>query len=284
MNSHWPVLLAILMVGAAGAFGYWTQLEYQEKGKVVSPIKTLPAHYISIAATKPAGSAAAGQPAEAATNTQGKWVPDVNQRQTPQAQAQLVAALKQQNIAANAPKEMADRDAVFNTLRVALNQKFGAQPVATNVGFAVAVAGARLEVDASPAWSISLYNDNKAQPAVQSENFVGMLNLVAANLDFDPNVNGNTTGDGKITRRPISKLGKLSMLTDPAMNNSITIRPVVRKPANPALPANPVAVNPAAPVNPAIPAGPLVPAKPPKAPKPTPFPAEPVKPPTTDQF
>lgn len=272
------------MVGAAGAFGYWTQMDYQEKGKIVSPVKNLPAHYMSIASTKSAGSV---QPVEAAPNTQGKWVPDATQRPAPQAQtaqpAQLNAALRQLNNAANAPKEQGDRDTVFNTLRVALTQKFGAQPVATNVGFAVTVAGARLEVDASPAWSISLYNDNKAQPAVQSENFVGMLNLVAANLDFDPNVNGNTTGDGKTTRRPISKLGKLSMLTDPAMNNSITIRPIVKKPVNP-IPVNPAAVNPAAPVNPAIPGAPLLPAKPPKAPKPPQFTAEPVKPPTNDQF
>lgn len=264
MNSHWPLLLAILMIGAAGFYGYYVQGENEEHGKVVSEIKTLPAKYVSTPPKIAPPAVLIKSPAPIVTpvieqpnpiNPAARQVNPVN----PGAPVPVLGAV--------------DKEAVFNTLRVALSQRFNIEPVQSNAGYTLAITGARLDVDHT-VWSISLYNDNKAAPAVQSESFLAILNLVAANLDIDLNSPANTTADGKITRRPISKLGRLSMVTDPAMNNSIVIKPIIRRTAP--MP------NPGAVINP----GGTLPVKPkPVQPaRPAQVPVAPVKPPTTDQF
>ena len=258
------------MIGAAGFYGYYIQGENEEHGKVVSEIKTLPAKYVSTPPKVVTPAVMVKTPTLEAT-------PVVQQPNPVNPAPRQVNPVTPVNPGAPVPVLGAvDRDAVFATLRVALSQRFNVEPIQSNLGYTLAITGARLDVDHT-AWSISLYNDNKAAPAVQSESFLAILNLVAANLDFDVNTAPQTTADGKITRRPISKLGRLSMVTDPALNNSILIKPIVRRTAPTPNPGAPAAV-----INP----GGTLPVKPkPVQPvKPVPVPVAPVKPPTTDQF
>src|SRR5204863_2965446 len=81
-----------------------------------------------------------------------------------------------------------DRDALFGMLRGALQQRFGVAPMVTNNGYAVVVDGARIDVDATANWSVQIFNNTKAQPPAQTENFLTIQNLVATTLDFNLDV------------------------------------------------------------------------------------------------
>lgn len=273
MNSHWPLLIALVMIGAAVVYGVYMQTEYEQRAKVVSDVRQLPAKYASTPPLKPTLSVAQYAP-------------------TPPTAPIVNAATRQPNPAVPMPRMAVpgmapagvDRDTALNSLRAAITQRFGAQPTQTNNGYAVALEGVRLEVDFN-AWSIALYNDNKAQPAIQSDSFVAMLNLVGANLDFDVNAAPAQQADGKITRRAISKLGRLSMLTDPATNNSVVIRPIQSKTARPATAIqNGNAANGNAMRQPITAPNPAAPAPAMKMVRPPVQPTQPVKPPVNDQF
>jgi hypothetical protein len=165
-------------------------------------------------------------------------------------------------------------------MRTALIQRFGVMPMATATGgFAIAADGVRVEVETTANWSVNIYNDNKAAPAVQTENFKSALNVVAAQLEMDLGPAPNIAPDGKLTLRTSSKLGRVSMVTDPAMGNSATIKPLQHRLATPPS-ANP-AVNQVAPqVQPQVINKPKI-ARVPAVPTP---PIAPPKPPSNDQF
>ena len=307
MSSHWPVLLAILMVSAAVAFGIYTQGERQEKGKVESTIKALPTKYVPVISVKPVSPVYVPpvviQPAAPASNSAARGLPP-----PPAFVAQKTAngvqppAGKVAAVPAPPLNGGTDRDTIFNNLRMALIQKYGVQPSATNAGFTLFVDGARIDTNTSANWSINLYNDNKANPTIQTENFLIVLNMIAANFEFDLNAPSHNTAEGKIVKRPPSKLGRLSLTIDPALNNSISIQPIQPLKTGAPAPAagNPnVNANPAVPKPPAAPAAPAVAApapppqalQPPQAPKvkkiPDPQPANPAAPPKApaiDQF
>ncbi len=290
MNSHWPILLAVLMVGAAGVYGFYMQSEYEQRAKVVPEIRTLPTKYSPAPVIRPMGPIAQFRPEDTTSVPQSQ----IQQPIPISIPANLQTAPATRTMTAKIPGTVnaigaADRDAVFNNLRAAVSQRFGVQPLQTATGYAAAIEGARLEVDFN-AWSIAIYNDNKLKPLTQSEGFWAILNLVAANLEMDLNAPANNLANGQVTRRLQSKLGRLSSLTDPAMNNSVVIRPLVKTVVQPAagvqqngnvvkppaagvramapLPTPPTPVVPAAqakPVKPALPGAPVQPVKPPSA-------------------
>jgi hypothetical protein len=311
MGNHWPILMALLMIGAAVGYGIVRQDDQVAATKAPTEYKDLPHKYDPYAslpgtpkATVPATNNAPVQPP--AVNPHPALTPVVPQTQlVPQPPMRTGA---QPTTVINPMPGQVDRDALFGMLRGALQQRFGVAPMATNTGYAVVVEGARIDVDASPNWSIQIFNNTKAQPPVQTENFLAIQNLVATTLDFNLDIaTARQTADGKTVKRPISRLGKINVETDPAMFNSTTITPFGRTnfatqaaPANPVTPNNKrtMATQPVAPLAPAAPQ--VQPPQPPVRPmvkqaRPvdptvkTPLPQKPKTPttpgaPTTDQF
>jgi len=282
VNSHWPILVALILIVSAGVYGFVVQTENEQRGKAPFDIRQLPTKYVS---APPAATTNTVYQIKTFAQEQAAPVATLN-RLIPGAKTAVVPGAPGVGIVA------VDRDAIFTSLRATVEQRYGVPASQTATGFSLAVPGVRMDVD-GVAWSIALYNDNKPQPTVQSDGFVAMMNLLAATLEIDMNTTATPLGDGKVSRRPSSKLGRLSMMTDPKMNNSVTIKPLVKKPTTPIVPGAPgMNVNPNITRNGAVlPTPPNVPgAGAPTRPqvvqpaRPLPAPVAPVKPPANDQF
>lgn len=300
MGSHWPIAFAVLLVALAGGYGYYQGELLKEAGEVKSNVRKLPDVYIptsdaSVPVRAPATMmpvavqpspvqpAVAGNSGMASQNPNPALPAKPMMPGQPAAQAPVVVAQPGQ-LTPISPGSV--RGAVFTALRTALVQKFGAPPMpAQNGGFAVAVDGVRVEVDPNSDWSVAIYNNNPANAAMQTENFKSALNLTIATLEIDMTAQPITAADGKQTLRTSSKLNRISMITDPAMGNSVTIKPIQKKtlvtPQNATNPQPPAVQNPAGQA-PALPGPPQT-----KKVRPETAPVNPVtppKPPANDQF
>ncbi|HLX61232.1 MAG TPA: hypothetical protein VKX17_08110 [Planctomycetota bacterium] len=233
MSNHWPMLIAALLLGAAGWFGWQQQDRLQESVKQPPKAKLLPAHYNPNGPAIPVKSTQEKAPVTVPPVTKTTRAPEsvpppVMKVETPAAKPNLGA-----NPAANPnAAQGADRNTVFVTLSAALQQRFNTAPMITNSGYAFVVDGARIDVDAQ-GWSLVIFNNTKAQPPEHTENFKAIASLVAAALEYDlTTVTPRQTPDQKTVWRPMSKLGKVIVEQDPAMFNSMTIKPLQKPPAN----------------------------------------------------
>ena len=260
MSNHWPILMALLLLGAAVGYGLFQRDKLEETAHVQSIVTPLPAVYNAVGPEAPSP--------QRTTVVQTPFLAQPSANVPPFVDARTgridVAARAGANIPIAPIAPGTTHGNVFTALRAALIQKFGVMPLPIhNAGFAIAVDGVRVEADTAPDWSISLYNHNPAVPTTQTDNFKSALNLVVANLELDLTAQPITGADGRHTLRTSSKLGRVSMITDPAMGNSVVVKPLQKKipvaQAGQPAPAQPK-------LKPAQPAKPIAPVAPPKPP------------------
>ena len=218
--------MAVLLLGAAVGYGLFQRDKLEETAHVQSIVTPLPAVYIAVGPEAPSP--------QRTTAVQTPFLAQPSANVAPFVDARSgridVAARAGANIPIAPIAPGTTHGNVFTALRAALIQKFGVMPLPIhNAGFAIAVDGVRVEADTAPDWSISLYNHNPAVPTTQTDNFKSALNLVVANLELDLTAQPITGADGRLTLRTSSKLGRVSMITDPAMGNSVVVKPLQKK-------------------------------------------------------
>lgn len=258
--------MAALLIGAAVSYGLLQRDKLEATAHVQSVVTPLPAVYIAV------GPEAPNPQRTTAVQTPFVPQPTLPQMQPPAfGQAPGVGVGAAANPGVNVPLAPISpgtaRGSAFTALRAALIQKFGVMPLPVhNAGFAIAVEGVRVEADTAPDWSISLYNHNPAVPTTQTDNFKSALNLVVANLELDLTAQPNTGADGRQTLRTNSKLGRVSMITDPVMGNSVVVKPLQKKAqiVQPVQAGQPIPAQPF--IKPQQPIAPVAPVAPPKPP------------------
>jgi hypothetical protein len=131
------------------------------------------------------------------------------------------------------------RDQVLLDLRKGLEGKLttAATDVA-NGGYMLKVAGAQLEVQPLPNWSINVYNMNPQQPDAETDNFKVIYSEVATVLGADVNQKAAPLGNGKTSLQTSSKLGSVSVVRDQTNGISVVITPNQQRKALP--PVQPV--------------------------------------------
>lgn len=286
MRNHWPMVLAVLLLVAAVILGLWQRDALEEHANDKPRVRELPSKYVPFAdapAPPRTLTSAPAQPPLTVTNLAPVPANPVAPQPNVPATTALVPAKPPEAMPKVAmPAQPAGpipqmgpiapgsaRGLVFTNLRGALVQQFGTAPQPTqNGGFAITTAGVRVEADPNEDWSITLYNNNPANPVVQTDNFKVALNLVVANVGLDMTAQPQVTPEGKQTLKTNSKLNRVSMTTDPAMGNSVTIKPLQKRTTGLVTPqVTPVAPAPANPAAPQV-APPAAPA--PAMPNPTP--------------
>jgi len=92
--------------------------------------------------------------------------------------------------------------------------------------FAISMEGVRVEVQPWPQWSVNIYNFNRNAPEQETENFKQCLDLIATAMNIDMTKAAVKTETGKSYMKTTCSLGSISLVRDPATNNSCMIRPI----------------------------------------------------------
>jgi hypothetical protein len=117
---------------------------------------------------------------------------------------------------------------VLENLRTVFQEKLNVVPRDLGVAgaFAVAMKGVRVEVQPWPQWSVSIYNFNDVAAEQETESFKACLEIAAKALNIDLTQGAVKTETGKSYMKTTSSLGPISLVRDPATNNSCMIRPI----------------------------------------------------------
>jgi hypothetical protein len=276
MRNNWPILVAALLMASAVSYGLIRHDELREASVVEQPVRTLPAKYVAEASDS---VLVAQMPAQ--TLNQPAAVPALPGIAQPSATRAIGAAPVVPDVSLPALSPGTDYGAALTGVRNALIQRFNVRPYATANGIALTLNGVRVEIESQANWSLTLYNTNAAPNAsVQNDMFINVEHVVAGQLDIDLTPQPTIAPDNKHTLKTNSKLGRVAIVTDPALNNSVQIRPLQKRavpaaaaaaapaagrPLPQTIPAPPIP-KPAAAGAPAQPVKPVVPAAPPKAP------------------
>jgi hypothetical protein len=224
MKSHWPVLAAILLICAA-AFGgaYWRQAR---AARLLAPPAS-PAKPAS-AATPAAGTADSATAAAEAASSAGKPAASpAPASETTRNTAIMAPGALPPAAPANPPAgglRLAP-ESVLQELRKVIQDGGDTSQTTPNGGYFFEIAGARLEVQPMPNWSITLYNKNMKNPGEETGDFKKYLNIIAMRMSIDISKTP-TELNGKTYLRTPSKLGTVTLIRDAANGNSCTIKPL----------------------------------------------------------
>jgi hypothetical protein len=233
MKNHWPLLLAIIMIGLAGAAGtFWVQHRESQlntsQAKPAKPATEAPQPVADALPSVPETTTELPQPAKPQQRPVAQAVPIQPAPNNPPVVQQPVART-------NAAQPT--QNPVLLQLKTVLQNAGGAPIDLAGSAYAFDVAGARIEVQPTPNWSITIYNKNRKVPSEETDDFKQYLAAVTSTLSIDTAKAPIVGDDNKSYLRTSSKMGTITLTRDPANGNLCTVKPL-GPPVPVAAPAN----------------------------------------------